>query len=153
MEQSFIEALWGGIQIILASVNWVFVPLFIIIMWLFNEGIESESDYNWLNWIQKIPRGLRVFLTGIVLALGFSWFYDLQSKSEIASLAYGIMVGMVIWKLGIEKFFEWFKEHVWHGNLEASKKVKPLKPKSTAKSKTKSKPTQELKNNTPEILG
>lgn len=136
MEESVIRQLWGGIQIILASVNWVFVPLFIVFMWLFNEGVHSSTTFKWLNWFKMIPQGWRVFLGGCLLAIPFAWFYDLSTKTEIASLAYAILVGMVVWKLGIENFFDWFKEHVWHAKFKPAppppprkKPYKPRKPK------------------------
>ena len=114
MEQTLIQQLWGGIQVLLASINWVFVPVFIVIMWLLNEGADSTTNFKWLNWLQKIPKGWRVFIGGILLAIPFAWVYNLTSKTEIASLLYSVLVGMIAWKLGIENIFQWFKDKVWH---------------------------------------
>ncbi len=116
METTFIAQLWAGITSFFASINWLFVVLFIVVMWLLNEGADSKGTFTWLNWLQSIPKAWRTFLGGILLATAFAFFYDLKSKVDYAGLLYSVLLGMIIWKLGINQAFEWFKQRVWLGN-------------------------------------
>jgi hypothetical protein len=45
----------------------------------------------------------------------FAFLYDIRSKIDFASLIYSLLVSMVIWKLGINTFFTWFKSKIWLG--------------------------------------
>ena len=113
MEQSLIQQLWGGVQLLFANVNWMFVPIFIVIMWLFNEGTNSQTRFKWLNWLQNINKSFRVLIGGLILGVPYCWIYGLNTKEEIVGVLYAILIGMVIWKMGIDTVFEWIKKKVW----------------------------------------
>lgn len=115
METTFIEQIWAGVKLFFQNVNWLYVVVFIVIAWLLNEGTESVSGFKWLNWLQKISKAWRTFLGGLILAIFFAYVYDLNAKVDFASLIYSLLVSMVIWKLGINAFFNWFKSKVWLG--------------------------------------
>ena len=116
MEQTFIQQILQGGQIFLQNINWLFTFIFVILMWLFNEGTDSNTSFSWLDWLRKIPKGWRTFVGGILLSIPFAWFYNLEAKADYASLLYSILIGMVIWKLGINSVFDWFKRKVWSPN-------------------------------------
>lgn len=115
METTFISQILSGITQFFQSVNWLFVIVFIVVSWLLNEGTESESSFRWLNWLKKIPKAWRTFMGGLILAVLFAFLYDIRSKIDFASLIYSLLVSMVIWKLGINTFFTWFKSKIWLG--------------------------------------
>jgi len=113
METTFIAQLWSGITAFFTSINWLFVVVFIVVIWLLNEGTDSQNSFTWLNWLQQIPKGWRTFLGGILLAIIFAFFYDLKAKADFASLIYSVLLGMIVWKLGLNTVFEWFKQKIW----------------------------------------
>ena len=115
METTFIAQLWAGIETFFASINWLFLVVFVTITWLLNEGTDSCASFKWLNWLQGIPRKWRTIISGLLMALIFAYLYDLRTKVEIAGLIYSIILGMIIWKLGLDSFFEWFKQRIWMG--------------------------------------
>lgn len=118
MEQSFIDQLWAGVQLWFANINWMFVPIFIIVTWLFNEGTDSQKTLKWLNWLQKIGRTWRVLIGGIILGIPYCWIYNLNNKEEIVGVIYAILVGMIMWKMGIDTVFEWIKKKFWPSKNE-----------------------------------
>jgi hypothetical protein len=121
MEATFIAQLWSGIEAFFTSINWLFVVIFIIIMWLMNEGTDSKNTFSWLDWLQPIPKAWRTFIGGLLLATVFAFFYDIKAKADYAGLLYSVLIGMVIWKLGINSVFEWFKQKVWLTNPPENK--------------------------------
>jgi len=115
MEQSFLEALRLGAIEILHSVNTKFLVLFIVIMFLFNEAINHPELCQWLNWLQKVPTSIRVFVSGILLAIIFALLEGYRDADNIRKLFYAIVVGMVIWKLGVSYLFDAIKQ--WWNKL------------------------------------
>lgn len=110
MEATFFQLLIDGLISFFKSVDWKFVGLFVIFTWLINEGADSSVSFRWLNWLKVIPKGWRVFVTGILLALSYGYIYDIMGKVNYANLFYSILTGMVAWKLGVSYLFEKLKQ-------------------------------------------
>ncbi len=109
METTFLQMVIDGLTAFFKSVDWKFVGGFIVIMWLINEGTESANNFKWLNWLRNVPKGLRTFAGGILLAFGYAYLYDLFGKVNFASLIWGVLTGMVAWKLGVSALFDRIK--------------------------------------------
>lgn len=110
MEELFTQQLWGGVKLFFDNVDWLFMVVFMLSTSLINFGVEHPSKFQWLNWLQNtISQTLFVFIWGCLLAAGYSYLEGVKTKPEIAGLIYSILLGMVIWKLGINKIEDYLK--------------------------------------------
>ena len=67
-----------------------------------------------LTWITKIHPALFPLILGFVLAFGYAYLNNLRSKTEITGLLYAIILGMVLWKIGINKFEAWLNKKLFN---------------------------------------
>jgi len=92
--------------------------VFMLVTWLINFGSQHPTQAQWLNWITKIPQTLFVLIFGFLLAILYAYLNDLRAKTDISGLLYAIILGMVIYKLGLNKFEAWVKKK-WGGEPPA----------------------------------
>lgn len=107
MEELFISKFWDAVKEFFDSINWLFMLIFMIITWLVNASLQLKKleDRTLQSWF--------VLVIGVGLAILYAYLYDIWDKPGIAGLLYGILAGMVIWKLGISKFEEFIKNKIW----------------------------------------
>ena len=116
MEQEIIQQFLQGAKEVFLDVNWKFVVVIMTLGWLFNEGVESETKFKWLNFIRKLSPQVRVLILGVLVSFPFAWLDNLNGKIQYAGLFYGLMAAMVIWKLGVNKIFDWLKISIFKPN-------------------------------------
>jgi len=107
MEDLFITQILEGFKAFLMSIDWLFMVVFMLVTWLFNAGAKHPTKAKPLNFVQKIHPALFPLLLGVIIAIGYAYLRGFKTKDEIASLLYAIIFGMVIWKLGFNKFETW----------------------------------------------
>lgn len=127
IEQTIIQSIQEGFLNFLRMVNWLFVVVFIILAWLINDTAESTNKYTtWLNWWSAIPKAFRTLIAGFILIAIFAWAFDYNTKQEITEMLFGIIVSMVIYKIGIKQFLTWVSQRLGF-KFENTEKI-PEKP-------------------------
>jgi hypothetical protein len=105
MEELFISQVLEAIKLLFGSIDWFFVVVFMAITWIVTEIVNLQES-KWKKSI--ITAGVAVF--GIILASLYAYVYDVGGKSDIADLFYSVMMGMIIYKIGIYKIVELIKK-------------------------------------------
>lgn len=112
MEQQITQNLFGGIGEFLRLINWIYLLIFIISMWLINDFGESTNKAKWLTWFAKIHKGLRTFIMGIILIPIIGYFFRFNTREDYFAMFASLILGMVVWKLGVNAFFEWLRKKI-----------------------------------------
>ena len=112
METTLIREIADGFVEFLHYIEWIYVILFIIITWLFNDFSEARNAAKWLTWWSRIPKLLRVFILGIVLIGVFGYFLRINTREEYFILVLSMFAGMVFYKIGIKQVLGWFSSRV-----------------------------------------
>ena len=114
LEGFFLSNIWEAVKAFIASVNLMFMLIFMIITWLINAGASHPTKAKSLTWITKVHPALFPLILGFILAVGYAYLNDMRTKAEIAGLLYGVLLGMVIWKIGINKFEAWLNKKLFN---------------------------------------
>lgn len=96
---------------LVASVNWLFVIVFMLITWLLNDTSEATNT-NYLTWFSKIPKAVRALIIGVVSILVFAWVYNITAKTEIFKLLLSLIMAMAVYKFGIHKAFRFISKRL-----------------------------------------
>ena len=104
MEELFIKQVWEAIVLLFGSIDWFFVVVFMALTWLILEAVNLQET----KWKKSIVT-LFVAVLGVVLASLYAYVYDVAGKADIADLFYSVMMGMIVYKIGIDKLFELIK--------------------------------------------
>jgi len=121
--ESIITGIKDGSITFLSLINWLYVVIFIVVTWLFNDLIEAKNTGTKLNWFNKIPKMLRSFIVGLVIAFIFYFTYtDENIRLNIFSLFISLISGMVIYKIGINNILAIVSEKFL--GLDLTKEVK-----------------------------
>ena len=113
MEYFFLQALWEAIKAFIGSVNLIFMIIFMLVTWLLNAGSKNPKKFSSMNWIQKIHPALFPLILGFMLAIIYAYLNDMREKADISGLLYAVLLGMVIWKLGFNKFEAWVNKKLF----------------------------------------
>ena len=103
MEELFFTKIWEAVKLFFENIDWLFVLLFMLITWLLLEGITSITKLN------KAITTICVLVIGVILASLYAYIYDRGGKLEFANLFYSVLMGMVLYKIGIDKLLEAIK--------------------------------------------
>jgi hypothetical protein len=104
IEELFITQVWEAIKELFGSIDWFFVVIFMLLTWLVVEFINPKEG----QWKKSIVT-LVVAIFGILMASLYAFVYNVSGKSDIADLFYSVMMGMIIYKIGIYKVAEYIK--------------------------------------------
>ena len=106
MEELFYTKLWEAVQLFFDGIHWLFVLVFMIITWLVLEVTAKLLKQKKLDkWVITVA----VFALGLILSSLYAYVYDLQNKVDIANLFYSVLMGMVIYKVGIDRLLALIK--------------------------------------------
>lgn len=110
IEETVFESIINGAMEFLGMINWLFVVVFIIVAWLMNDTAEATNGASWFSWWAKIPKVLRTLIAGVLLMGAFVFLFDYRTKPEITEMLFGIVMSMVIYKIGLDKFLRWISQ-------------------------------------------
>lgn len=102
VESFSISAITDSLKMLVASVNWLFVIIFILSAWLVNDTSEATNTVS-LAWFTKIPKSVRALIIGLFCVVLFAWVNQTTSREEIFKLIVSLLLSMVIYKFGIKK--------------------------------------------------
>lgn len=114
MEDLFLGQFMEAVKAFFASVNLVFMLIFMIVTWLLNAGAYHPTKAKALTWITKVHPALFPLILGFLLAVGYAYLNDMRTKTDITGLLYAIILGMVIWKIGINKIEAWLNKKLFN---------------------------------------
>ena len=125
INESVINGIKKGTFTFISLINWLFIVVFIVITWLFNDTVDAKNTATKLNWFSKIPKMLRSFLMGILIAVIFYWVFGYNTRIDIFALFCSLISGMVLYKIGIDKIFKFISEKYLGFKFEPKIPVKP----------------------------
>lgn len=99
----------GTVDFLISKVNWVFAGFGVIVAWIFDEYNENSKTTTLIPFSKKIPRGVRMFLFGLILAFVYSFFFMQDaSRLEYGKLLMGILafMGIHILREGVESIIK-----------------------------------------------
>jgi len=115
MENGIFEQIYGGFSEMISYVNWLFVATFIVSTWLINTFTFKIKNKTFI-----LPRSYLIIIWGIVLSLLFYFLFKDDTTLGIAyfrSLFFSIIFSMVVYKLGIDKFFNYIENKIFKNNI------------------------------------
>lgn len=104
-QQSVISAAQDGFKTFLGRIEWIYLIIFVVLAWLVNDFADAANMGKWLDWLTKIPKGLRTFLLGLVLMPIVGYFNHSAVRDEYFNLLISLIFGMVLYKLGLNYLF------------------------------------------------
>lgn len=111
VSESIIQHIKDGTLSFLDLINWLYIVIFVIIAWLINDTSEATNTGIWLNWFAKIPKGLRTFIIGLLLAMAFYWMFSYNTRLDVFGLFCSLIFGMVVYKIGIDQIFAYISSN------------------------------------------
>lgn len=111
VESFSISAIVDSIKLLVASVNWLFVIVFILTAWLVNDTSEATNTVT-ATWFTKIPKSVRALVIGLLCVVLFAWVNQTHSREEIFKLIISLLLSMVIYKFGIKKVLRFISTRV-----------------------------------------
>lgn len=102
VESFSISAITESFKMLVTSVNWLFVIVFILTAWLVNDTSEATNTVS-VSWFTKIPKSIRALIIGLLCVVLFAWVNQTHSREEIFKLIISLLLSMVIYKFGIKK--------------------------------------------------
>lgn len=130
VSESVINHIKDGTLSFIDLINWLFIIVYVVITWLFNDLSAANNTAKWLNWFNKIPKMLRSFLMGLFIAILFYWVFGYNERLDVFALFCSILMGMVIYKIGIDKIFSYISKYWLKLNFESkSSNTQPEPPK------------------------
>jgi hypothetical protein len=112
MEDLLASNLFKGVVDLFNMVNWLFVVVYMLSMWLINEYTDSNKKGKKLNRVRLVPKFARVVIWGALLAGFFFWAFRYDTREDVVELFFSILVSMLIYRLGIRKIFDWLSPRV-----------------------------------------
>lgn len=112
MDNLFFDNFLSGVGQFFSGCDWVFIVIFILWGYVTNKISESTTSFTWMNWFAKIPKGLRVFILGVLLAILYGYFTNKTGKEGVSSMFYSVTVGMVFYEIAMKKIFEWLEKKI-----------------------------------------
>jgi hypothetical protein len=107
VEAFSIASITDAVKIFVGYINWVYVLVFMLATWLINDTVDASNVLTWLDWFNDVPRSIRSLIVGILLILLFMWAFKFTGRLEIFKMFLSLLLGMVIYKFGINKIFAW----------------------------------------------
>lgn len=112
-QQEMWHKLSEGFSMLFDVARWDFIAYFILIASVFTlyitkrqiQLIKSGKKVK-KNWIDKIPKGTKVFTLGSILAIIYCWSFGIGVKDGIFSLMISIAFAMVIHDVAVRIFIE-----------------------------------------------
>jgi hypothetical protein len=101
-----IASITDAVKIFVSYINWVYVLVFMLATWLINDTADA-SNVSWLNWFSKVPKAVRSVIIGLLLIVQFMYVFKFTGRLEIFKMILSLLLGMVIFKFGINKIFAW----------------------------------------------
>ena len=93
-------------------INWQFVGVYVLIIWLIISYSFAKNSAKWLDWIQKIPTGVILIIIGIILILIFMWVFNYTTKMEIFQLFISFLFSGFLYKIGIDRVLKWVAKNM-----------------------------------------
>jgi hypothetical protein len=109
VESFSLLAISDSIKLLVSSVNWLFVIVFMLVTWLLNDTSEATNTLT-VTWFTKIPKAVRALILGFVCILVFAWVNQTASREEVFKLLLRLLIAMVIFKFGIDKILRFISK-------------------------------------------
>ena len=107
IEKTIVDHFVQAVKDFLGYVDWLFMVVFIVITWLINGAVCDKNKFGWLDWMQKIPRLLIALGIGLILTVAFYYLFDYSGIIGIRTMLMSLLLSMVVYKIGIDKFLKW----------------------------------------------
>ena len=107
VEAFSINSISEAVKLFVSYINWVFVLVFMLATWLINDPTDATNAAKWLTWLSFISRSVRSLIVGLLLIILFVWVFKYTGRLEIFKMFLSLLLGMVIYKFGINKIFAW----------------------------------------------
>lgn len=109
IESFSLSIIFDSLKVLVSSVNWLFVIVFMLVTWLLNDTSEATNTSTW-NWFNKTPKAIRALFIGIIGIILFAYVYQVHSREEIFKLILSLLMAMVIYKFGIDRVLRYLSK-------------------------------------------
>ena len=107
-------SLTEGAKLFIGLLNFTYIIVFSITAWLVNDTTDSVNIGGKMNWLQRIPKLWRTVVIGLLWAFIFYWGFRYNTRLDVISMLFSLLVGLLIYKIGIKRVFKWISVR-WFG--------------------------------------
>ena len=112
-QDQIFEKVKNGLMGFLHLLDIVFIILLFIIGWLFTDVPDNLQNNKLFKWWFAVPNTFRVLIASIILVIVYLLLGMAKTSVEIFSIFVSTITAMVIFKLGINKVFEWITSRIF----------------------------------------
>jgi hypothetical protein len=111
MKESFIDVVFNGIQTFGDFINWPYLIVFIMVVWLLNNVTGKLPKKTYKHQVFNFTF-LRTLGIGVLLAVIFYSLSDYYERSEILRYLVSLLFAMFIIYDGLRKWIDYFEHKI-----------------------------------------
>lgn len=112
LNKEFQLSISEGVKLFLSFLNFTYITVFMLSAWLINDLSEAVNSFRFLNFLQAVPKFFRSGMVGIAWAIIFYWAFKYNSRLDVIALLFSMLTGLVIYRIGIKKVFEYISQNM-----------------------------------------
>lgn len=113
VQESLTGNIKDGILTFIYFVNWLYMVVFVLSAWLINDSTESTNKLTkFMSWFNGVPKAARSFCIGILWMVIFGWGFRYDTRLDVMSLIFSLILAMVIYQYGVKKILEWISKKI-----------------------------------------
>lgn len=111
VESFSLSAITDSVKLLINSVNWLFVLVFMLVTWLLNDTSEATNTKQ-IAWFTRIPKAIRALFIGLAFIWLFAWVDQTTTREGIFKLILSLLMAMVIFKFGIDRILRYISKRL-----------------------------------------
>lgn len=103
-----------GFTVFFNMINWLYVCIYILTVWIFLSYATADNKAHWLTWARAIPNILWVIIIGFIWAMIMYWAFRYNTREELFGMLISMLFSTFLYKVGIDAILKAIAEK-WMG--------------------------------------